>query len=460
MRTISSRFVVAGEGEIFSKSGLPPSTHRNKAARTALFAFFILTVFALSGCNILNDLLGLGGDPKEPGIEPGKPDPFSVFKTVYVKEYEGDGEESGTIEAPYKTVEKALEKLAEYYAGNWPGKGGDNEDRGAIVILGLVEAAPIPAIDNSESIYPPIILYGDPGAALKLTGQGSLITLKSGAILTLRNITLTGISNNNAALIDVDGGHLIIEEDAVITGNTSSADFTGGGVRGHIGFITMKGGEISNNRSYNNGGGIFMGAPAGGTFEFNMTGGTITGNTAIRGGGIVTHDRVTFTMSGGTIDKNTADYGGGVQFYNNSAKLSMSGGKISDNQASSVGGGVYIRGSTFTISGKAIISGNSASGNGGGVYITTDGTFAISDEAIISGNSATSGNGGGVWFSSKGTFKKTGGVIYGDNNPLKNTANGGQGHAVYGSTISDTKKHDNTADTGVGLDSSTDENWE
>jgi hypothetical protein len=41
------------------------------AARTALFAFFVLTVFALSGCDALNEFLGFDSATEEPGNKPG-----------------------------------------------------------------------------------------------------------------------------------------------------------------------------------------------------------------------------------------------------------------------------------------------------------------------------------------------------------------------------------------------------
>jgi hypothetical protein len=75
----------------------------------------------------------------------------------------------------------------------------------------------------------------------------------------------------------------------------------------------------------------------------------------------------------------------------------------------------------------------------------------------ISGN-RTSTYGGGVYVFS-GTFTKTGGAIYGSDNPaLKNVAqNDSSGHAVY---VSSSKKRNTTASADVDLDSNSDANWE
>jgi hypothetical protein len=143
-----------------------------------------------------------------------------------------------------------------------------------------------------------------------------------------------------------------------------------------------------------------------------------------------------FMMSGGEISRNTALTGGGVQVY--SGTFTMSDGTISGNMAtygdgvSTSGGGVYIAIGTFEMSGGEI-SGNTGS-PGGGVCVAT-GTFT----------------------------KQGGGTIYGSDasDALKNTATSGNnyGHAVYvyGSPA---KKRNTTAGLGVTLDSGTAGGWE
>jgi hypothetical protein len=120
----------------------------------------------------------------------------------------------------------------------------------------------------------------------------------------------------------------------------------------------------------------------------------------------------TFNMSGGTISGNTAEIGGGV--YVNNGSFNMSGGTVSDNTATSTGGGLERRGgggvyvysfldiATFTMSGTAVIRGNKAQ-VGGGVYLVTGVTGSGGDSPIaatfnmnggtIAGNEAIEGGG-------------------------------------------------------------------
>jgi formylglycine-generating enzyme required for sulfatase activity len=125
--------------------------------------------------------------------------------------------------------------------------------------------------------------------ALKLTGNGSLITVGAGAKVTLGStgkvLALEGKSGNTAALVTVDGGELTLENGAVITGNKSSTD--GGGVYVASGTFTMTGGEISGNESAGLGGGVYIS----GSGNFSKTGGGLiygndgsaSANTAAQG---------------------------------------------------------------------------------------------------------------------------------------------------------------------------------
>ena len=105
----------------------------------------------------------------------------------------------------------------------------------------------------------------------------------------------------------------------------------------------------------------------------------------------------TVNMSGGTISNNTAGHGGGVQIV--SGIFNMSGGTISSNKATKNGGGVSVStysgtGATFTMSNNAKIINNNATDSGGGVYIketSTSTTFHLKG-GTISGNKVTASN--------------------------------------------------------------------
>ena len=128
--------------------------------------------------------------------------------------------------------------------------------------------------------------------------------------------------------------------------------------------------------------------------SFTINGGTITGNTAEKGGGV--RNDGTLIMNAGEIANNTAtSQGGGVQNY--AGNFTLAGGKIcgnkalaSDASAQALGGGVENSG-TVTMSGGEI-SENSASNDGGGVRNATNGTFNLLG-GTISGNMSKYGDG-------------------------------------------------------------------
>lgn len=95
-----------------------------------------------------------------------------------------------------------------------------------------------------------------------------------------------------------------------------------------------------------------------------MYGGEISGNTVDtyqNGGGVYVYDFCEFEMHGGSITGNSAGNGGGV-YFKDGGSFTMDGGSITDNSASR-GGGVYLSQGSFTVSGKAKITNNTLSDN-------------------------------------------------------------------------------------------------
>jgi hypothetical protein len=162
-----------------------------------------------------------------------------------------------------------------------------------------------------------VTLRGTGSLALSPTAAGSLIFIgdtglnTQNQILILEGLTLKGRAGNQNAVVRVQGsGAVFSMQSGTITGNTSH--YTGGGVEvGVNGTLTMSGGTISGNSAINNngsGGGVSV---AGGTFT--MSGGTISGNSAIDsygyGGGVYVTPGIfnmddidgIFTKTGGTV---------------------------------------------------------------------------------------------------------------------------------------------------------------
>ena len=181
--------------------------------------------------------------------------------------------------------------------------------------------------------------------------------------------------------------------------------------------VNLQGATIKANAASDSGGGVNMGLGS----VLNLSSGSVADNTAVvRGGGVVVDG--TFQMTGGSVAGNsvtgTADGqggGGGVQVYAG-AQVTASGGTISGNSAT-FGAGVVI-GSAYQTrpAGRFTLAGTTVSGNkalrsvGGGFF--NDGELAI-QSGSVTGNTAIN-NGGGVFDTKDSTFTKTGGSVTGN----------------------------------------------
>jgi hypothetical protein len=241
--------------------------------------------------------------------------------------------------------------------------GGEEEVEPGSVILEVGKNSPAKVIINGR------------GRVLKIPAQGTLLTVGGGVTLTLRNVTLLGTSGNNAPLVRVQGGKLILGDGAILTGNESTGDAGG---------VWVNGGELV----------LYNGA-------------VIKGMKAARGGGVLIDTNGQFTMGGGIIGGEPASDG---------------------NRASGVngGGGVLVADGIFDMLGGSIQSNTAeAGGSGGGVGILAGGTFNLHNGTIksnsagntVPGSGAESG--GGVFlmgnYNAWGTFNMHGGTIGGDN---------------------------------------------
>ena len=203
-------------------------------------------------------------------------------------------------------------------------------------------------ITNLQTVEIPknkkIMLKADRKVTLTCPSKGNdykhLQVQENASLILEGQITLQGTDYGSGrsqyALYVEKNGNAEIKDDVTITG-FKNAD------RGTVfadGNLTMSGGTITGNTA-GRGGGVYI-AP---NRSFTMTGGSIKGNTAGNGGGVyVDADGYygmygTFTMEGGTIEGNTADQGGGVFTY---GSFTMSGGTITKNKANTDGKAVMI----------------------------------------------------------------------------------------------------------------------
>ncbi len=250
-------------------------------------------------------------------------------------------------------------------------------------------------------------------------------------------------SNGSNVTIDDTGGPSSIAGNTAQNNATISSNGAGLSHDDGVTTVTLTNVTISNNHANNagttgsipQGGGIYT---QGSGNTFNMTGGSITNNTANDttnnkgdGGGAA------FTQSGGTVNLTNVTISGNTARINGGGIYSANGGKVNLNGTTSLssntatngnGGGINASGGTMNLnpSGVFTVTGNSAV-NGGGVAVlgaTTNITYAN----ILSNTGSTQGGG---LFMSSGSLKMNYSRIKG------NTSAGATGLRVSGGTVSD-----------------------
>ncbi|MGH8091272.1 MAG: choice-of-anchor Q domain-containing protein [Rudaea sp.] len=139
------------------------------------------------------------------------------------------------------------------------------------------------------------------------------------------------------------------------------------------------------------------------------------------------------TISGVTITGGSANKGGGINAYN--ALLNVNNCIVTGNYASDSGGGIYIGGdySVLTVS-NSTISSNSAAYAGGGVATFNGGAAVTIQQSSLSGNSAKYGGGIFVHNDNGNTLTITGSTISGNSvhsGYYYGNSYGGKGGGVY-----------------------------
>ena len=283
-----------------------------------------------------------------------------------------------------------------------------------------------------------MVLTRDP----KFTG----LMVKVSGRLTLEHIVLDGNREHVAAneAIIKSSGTLNIREGAVIRNNNRVKENYPDGAGGIYasGRIDITGGTISGNSGLYGGGILVIGS---GTY-CTMSGGTITDNNVVDegsaangfGGGVMVACSARMDLSGGTISNNRAGsgpsgyygndgggivVGGGYSGMCQQAQLNMTGGEVSGNYAGNCGGGIYIQDNCVAnVSAGRIINNHAAGGDfgGGGIYVNgkrevADGVLNLGN-ALITGNSAKEDGGAlaGCYTSTTNVYNINGAAIYGN----------------------------------------------
>ena len=251
--------------------------------------------------------------------------------------------------------------------------------------------------------------------------NSSTVNLVNGATVTGNKTKLQGGG------LMIYGSTLNFSNGNVI--NNEITDFTTsgagpGGIMTWESKVSIRNGTIANNVGAWGGGLVVNSENNAASLE--MTGGTISGNTANRGAGILiqagSKKLTTATISGGTIEKNTAkDAGAGIAIQKTT--LMLNGGKICNNVATNNGGGMLIVNEGIVYMKNATISDNTANIVGGGIGLWSQGKFYLESGSIINNKAKT--NGGGIAFGNSGTLLSiTGGTITGNKCTSSNTYGG------------------------------------
>ncbi len=247
-------------------------------------------------------------------------------------------------------------------------------------------------------------------------------TVQSGAGLSVVGgstaLLIGGAINGNTATrfgggMHIEGSTLTLNG-TVVGGNT--ATLGGGGIFAQANAtLSMRSGQIYENRSNAFGGGVYLNGAS-----MQMDGGSVNGNvSANNGGGFYLLYGSEVILNDGTVSGNQSEqYGGG--FSVGVGNVTVNGGLVSGNTSVRNGGGFSIADGTITMNDGSVVQ-NSAGENGGGFSV---GSLLVMNGGIVEHNTAAQ-NGGGMYLTGvaglEGEKQMTGGVI------RHNTAQNGGG---------------------------------
>jgi|GEM_PF-3008706 len=306
-----------------------------------------------------------------------------------------------------------------------------------------------PVIERAAAADPFRILYISSTGVLRLVG------------LAVRGGRVSG----PGAGIFVDGGTLVIDDGAVSDNEALGGD--GGSIRNNGGSVTMTKCSLTGNTAVNGGGVSSNGtmvinecdlsrnaASGDGGALYNAAGTVridkktlLSLNTAVEDGGAIFNDGgIVSILNRTTLSKNSADANGGG--IHNSGIVSINGSTLIKNAAGLNGGGVYNSAGRVTVS-VATLSWNEAGatavGDGGAIFNASgDTNVRINDSAIFNN---TADNGGAIYTASDLALLNT--------TLSRNTATV-SGGAIYGTssgstTINSTTISENAAEMGGGI---------
>ncbi|MFC5988924.1 hypothetical protein [Marinicrinis lubricantis] len=213
------------------------------------------------------------------GFSFGTPVSYAASSDVYVASGGDDTTGDGTLENPYATLSKAY---AEVNTGGTIYIKDDitllEDGNGRFLVFDKGKNITITTAPESTELA--VIQRGGTGGS----GVGTLIDIKSGGQLTLKNIIFDGKGEtyqSNGRIINVSST-LVIEEGTILRNNNSIYGGTALYLSGSDAVIEMSGGVITDNKFSGSAGSSIKNAIYIASGTFNMTGGKVIDNS---GGG-------------------------------------------------------------------------------------------------------------------------------------------------------------------------------
>ncbi len=239
---------------------------------------------------------------------------------------------------------------------------------------------------------------GEPAATLDLSSttiSRNAALYAGGVAIESSSITLDGGSQVSSNAANNVGGGVAFLKGASMSGGSVSENTSdhGGGILVQDGDNQLSEVCVESNSATTTGGGVYVftldGEP---TATLDVTTSSISGNSALYGGGMAVESSSITLDESSQLNSNTASSeGGGLILFEGST---LSGGTISENTAE-YGGGILVQDGDNQLS-DVTIEGNSALLVGGGLYVLSvlsSTTIALADCAVV-GNEAASLGGG------------------------------------------------------------------
>ncbi len=279
--------------------------------------------------------------------------------------------------------------------------------------------------------------------------ENNTATTTGGGINNDRSSTLTitnvGLSNNQAG---TEGGGIHnagrLSFSGTVTNNTATR---GGGIADVGGETTIQNSQISDNISSQDGGGLSVGS--GGTLTLQNS--EVRGNQAgDQGGGIYMSANTQLNTTSTTIANNQATSdGGGIANNGSGSTATINTTRISSNTSDEDGGGIYTARDSQTTVTNSAINNNAAQDNGGGFYVRNTSRLSL-DATTVDSNSAGR-DGGGIATREQGQVIITSSTL---SNNIAGDDGGGldlDSGTAAADTLSNLTLSGNQADAGAGL---------